>query len=203
MTKISVNAGDKYGRLTIVSEVPVSKNKWDRTPRRFSCLCDCGKTKEVAMAHLRNGRIISCGCAYGTHFHSQTALEYRTWQGMKRRCLNPNEPGYKNYGGRGIEVCERWKNSYENFYADMGPKPTKTHTLERIDNNKGYCPENCKWATRLEQQGNVRTNRLLTYDNRTMCLAAWARELGVHSSKLTYRVNKVGAERAIKSCLDQ
>jgi hypothetical protein len=105
--------------------------------------------------------------------------EHDAWRGMLARCRNPRHPSYKNYGGRGITACERW-NSFENFLDDMGKRPSPKHSLDRIDNNGNYEPGNCRWATRREQANNTRMNRFVTFDGRTMTLAQWARETGIH-----------------------
>lgn len=115
---------------------------------------------------------------------------YVTWQKMKDRCYNPNSHAYSKYGGRGIKVCERW-HDFNNFVYDMGEKPTKQHTLDRIDNDGDYCPENCRWATQLEQQNNTSYNRNITIDGKTMSTSAWCRHYGI---KLTtyYQRLKLG-----------
>lgn len=120
---------------------------------------------------------------------------YQVWKGMRKRCNNPNEPGWKNYGGRGITICERWE-SAANFIADMGERP-KGMTLERIDNTLGYSPENCKWATMKEQSLNKRNNRNLTFDGRTQCHKHWARELGIARRTLDERLIKYPIEIAL------
>lgn len=104
--------------------------------------------------------------------------EYVVWFRMRQRCYRLKETNYKNYGGRGITICDRWKNSFGNFYADMGTRP-EGHTLERIDNNGNYCPQNCRWATIREQARNKRTNDNITFNGETMCLADWAVKIGV------------------------
>lgn len=114
--------------------------------------------------------------------------EYIAWCNMKGRCLNPNDKSYGRYGARGISVCDRWLNSFENFYSDMGAKPSPAHTLERIDFNKDYCPENCKWATYKEQNRNYSRNVYIEYDGRRMCLKDWANEVGIENSLLRYRI---------------
>ena len=109
---------------------------------------------------------------------------------MINRCTNPNDPGFVNYGGRGIAVCQRWMGSFENFLADMGPRPSSGHSIDRIDNDGPYSPENCRWATRLQQNCNSRSNHLLTLDGRTMCLADWAREAGLTRGALKDRLRR-------------
>jgi hypothetical protein len=104
--------------------------------------------------------------------------EYITWNNMLQRCTNPKKDSYLRYGGRGIKVCKRWL-KFKNFVADMGIKPSPAHSIERINNSKGYCPSNCRWATRYEQRRNMRMNHWITFKGKTMCLADWARELGI------------------------
>lgn len=118
---------------------------------------------------------------------SQTLL-YWTWQRMKSRCHNPTSPDYYLYGARGIKVCDRWLESYENFYNDMGEKPDGL-SLDRINNNGNYEPENCRWATATEQANNKRNNYLLTIDGKTQTLSQWAKEKDIHHNVLLYRIN--------------
>jgi hypothetical protein len=105
--------------------------------------------------------------------------EYQAWNQMRQRCCNPKDRGFRYYGGRGICVSERWQNSFEAFFADMGPKPGPGYSLDRIDNSANYEPGNCRWATRQEQARNMRSNRLLAFGGRTMTLADWAQETGI------------------------
>jgi hypothetical protein len=143
-------SGRKVARLTIL----------ERSARRnatgsafWRCRCDCGNEIEVSGVNIRNGQTQSCGCVHITHGMTLSP-EYRIWRGMHQRCTNPNSTKYENYGGRGITVCDRWR-SFENFYADMGPRPEGL-TIERINNEQGYGPGNCKWATYSEQNLNRR-----------------------------------------------
>ena len=117
--------------------------------------------------------------------------EYRIWSAMKTRCYNPNVSHYCNYGGRGIFVCERWVNSFSSFLEDMGNRPSNSHTIERIDNNGPYSPENCRWASRLEQKQNQRMRkdaRLITMDGVCKPAGVWARELGLNKQTVYYRI---------------
>lgn len=116
--------------------------------------------------------------------------EYTAWTEMKQRCNNPNHRAYPRYGGRGIAVCQRWQESFEAFYEDMGPRPTVDDTLERLDNEKGYCPENCAWTNRTHQQNNRRTNRFITAHGKTMTISQWSREIGVGKQTLLARLNR-------------
>lgn len=150
----------KYGRLTILKEAtPVVSNS-NRKIRKFYCLCDCGVEKIIDLGALRFGSIISCGC-YNKELKTKHSLsrtkEYSSWYDMIRRCTNKNGKYYHRYGGRGIMVCDRWMN-LENFYKDMGKKPTSNHTLERINNNGNYEPKNCKWASMSDQSRNRSSN---------------------------------------------
>lgn len=115
--------------------------------------------------------------------------EYRAWQQMRLRCLDPKHAAYANYGGRGITVCDRWKSSPENFFADMGRKPTPLHELDRKDNDKGYSPENCRWATRKANDRNRRSNRMVTHGGQTHALAEWCDRLGLPRDTIKKRLD--------------
>ena len=152
----------RFGRLIAV----------EKTDRRsgghiiWKCKCDCGNETFISSGDLRSGSTQSCGClqkertseAKTTHGQSYSS-EYHTWQMMKDRCYNPNLKHYKDYGGRGITICDHWKDSFENFLADMGPKPSSKHSIDRINVNGNYDPGNCKWSTAREQIRNRRNQR--------------------------------------------
>jgi len=190
MKKIDLT-GQRFGRLTVYSRTGSDKSG----QAMWLCKCDCGNERTIRSNDLRNGQTQSCGCLQReriiqkltTHGMAETAI-YHVWSSMCQRCNNPNNAGYKNYGGRGITVCERW-NKFENFYADMGEAP-KELTIERIDNNKGYSPENCHWSTRKEQARNKRNNRIIKYQGKDQCVSAWAEEIGVGHQILQYRLKK-------------
>jgi hypothetical protein len=125
--------------------------------------------------------------------------EYRNWHNMKNRCVNPNVPEYKNYGEKGVTVCDRWLDSFENFLEDMGERPTLKHSIDRIDNNKGYSPENCRWATAKEQSRNNRRNIWFDYLGRKILLVDLAEKTGVNQSVIMRRLRKgLSFEDAIK-----
>lgn len=178
-----------YGRLTVISYQGKDKNN----NSLWLCKCSCGNTKTTRGNALSSGATKSCGClkAIGrkpTHGMCKTS-EYNIWAGMVARCNNPNKHNYYKYGGRGITVCKRWL-KFENFYKDMGPRPTLKHEIDRKDNNKGYFPGNCRWATRSENNRNTRHNHLLTYKGETKCIAAWSEETGIHEGTLRTRIRK-------------
>ena len=155
----------KFGRLTALS----SKRGPDKR-MRWRCRCDCGATIEnVRTASLINGNTKSCGCSRATFRRPVKGANYRhgayhiqgfsSYRCMIRRCYNPNDIGYKDYGKRGIRVCRRWLIDPNNFLLDMGPKPTPAHTIDRKNNNKNYTSKNCKWSTRAEQNRNQRRHQ--------------------------------------------
>lgn len=116
--------------------------------------------------------------------------EYWILDGIKQRCLNTNNPQYHNYGGRGIKICDRWKESFINFYEDMGGRPSKKHSVDRIDNNGDYRPENCRWATQKEQCNNKRTSRKLKYNEKTLTASEWGFDLGIKPNTILYRIRR-------------
>lgn len=159
----------------------------------------CPKIFNARIADMNYGRIKSCGCykkkktieKNTRHNMSDTPI-HRIWSTMKSRCNNPNHEHYKHYGGRGIKVCDRWLD-FNNFYADMGDPPFEGATLDRINNDGDYCPENCRWATRKEQATNKRDRSdavYLTHDGKTQTQAAWAKELGISPATIQSRRKK-------------
>ena len=145
--------GQRFGRLIALKQAGLSKSR----SVLWLCRCDCGVTVIVSSGNLRGGNSRSCGCRKGgvIHRHSRVGSRtYHSWSAMLQRCNNPNNVGYKNYGGRGITVCQPWQ-TFANFLADMGERPPG-RTLDRIDNDRGYSPDNCRWATYSEQTTNQR-----------------------------------------------
>ena len=152
--------GQTFGRLVIIAPAESRKKH-----TFWLCECSCGTIKEISAHDLTSGRTISCGCqksestAFRNFVHGAVGTrEYRIWKGMRQRCLNANNPGFINYGGRGIFICDRWINSFANFISDMGPCPEGL-SIERVNNNGWYEPSNCKWATPKEQRANQRPPR--------------------------------------------
>lgn len=146
------------------------------------CDCDCGVRKSIRGAHLKAGRIRSCGCwqeASRIKHGSINTRAYSSWKNMMQRCTNPKKTGYQNYGGRGISVCDRWTN-FANFFADMGERPLH-YSLERKDNNAGYSPENCEWASRSQQNRNMRLKRSNKTGYKGVC---WSQERGKYVAQI-------------------
>lgn len=152
------------------------------------CMCDCGLETSFASRSLTSGERRSCGCLSRKKQSIKNTPEYNCWAMMRRRCNNQRDKCFFNYGGRGIAVCDRWNKSFTNFISDMGPKPTKSHTIERVNNDGPYSPENCRWATRAEQMRNNRKTHFLTFEGKTMCLTDWAKEIGVKKCTLHLRL---------------
>jgi len=185
---VSSRVGEVFGRLTALSVVSES----ERT--KMLCRCSCGKECEVTVSHLVTGHTRSCGCLQrertstaNTQGRKSTSAEYHCWFNILSRCLNPTNKFYDYYGGRGITVCTRWLDVH-NFYADMGPRPSKDHSIDRIDNNGPYCKENCRWATKKEQMRNRRVARILSHNGVSLTLSEWSEKLGISKDTLASRL---------------
>lgn len=191
MARNPVKEHQQFGLLITVCRA--GKNKHGQA--LWWCKCVCGNTKQASAPHLKLGKVKSCGCATDRlrseslikHGFSHTP-EYHVWYNMMQRCLNPEHKSYKDYGARGISVSVSWR-EFEAFYADMGERP-RGKTLDRVDNDKDYSSENCRWATALEQGQNKRNNRLVTRDDRTQTVAAWCRELGLNPQTVKSRIHR-------------
>lgn len=158
--------------------------------RSIICKCECGNEKEIRTHDFLTGRSKNCGC-YNEHakHNLSNSSEYGIWKGMRRRCCNPSDNRYKDYGGRGIKVCDKWMNSFEEFYKDIGPRPSKEHTIDRIDNNGNYEPGNVKWSTIEEQCGNKRNTRWLEYEGVKKRISEWSKIVNIPQNTLRGRID--------------
>lgn len=180
-------AGQKFGRLLVLEYIPNSHSKW-------LCQCDCGNKVTVTSVNLKNGHTQSCGCLnldnHTKHGGRHTRL-YKIWIGMKTRCYNKKAKQYENYGGRGITICEEWKNDFIKF-RDWAIKNGYENnlTLDRIDVNGNYEPHNCRWATTKQQQNNKRNNFFIEYNNERKTIAEWSALRGIRQDTLRNRIVK-------------
>lgn len=206
MSKLIDLTGQKFGRLTVIERAGSDKYK----NAMWLCKCDCEKQAKCVVngSYLRQGLSQSCGCynrelnseRMKTHGESKTRL-YKLWVGMKTRCYNQNRKSYKYYGAEGKAVCDEWKDSFKAFYDwSMSNGYQDNLTIERIDNSKGYSPDNCKWATMKEQSNNTRRNHLIEYKGKKQNLTQWAEELNINYNSLESRVNRLhwDVDRAFK-----
>lgn len=211
MIKVNDLSGKTFGRLKVISYAEKKNNK-----HYWLCQCECGNSAIIRSDMFISGNTSSCGCfgkeqrSKATTKHGQSKKlrngvraktpEYTAWCKMKDRCYKKTEKCYKNYGGRGIVVCERWRNSFEHFFLDMGTKPSPSHSLDRFpDNNGNYVPENCRWATKEQQCNNYRRNIFITYNNEIKTLMQWSIELGFNYNKVRLKIkNKIPFELALK-----
>jgi hypothetical protein len=191
-------SGQRFGRLLVIERVPAKPRKVN-----FLCQCDCGKTAIVDSHHLKIGKTKSCGC-WNTdcrikYDHSRLVRktpEYIAYHSMIQRCYKEGSQNWPRYGARGIGVCERWRKGFEFFYADMGNRPSKKHSLDRIDNDGDYSPENCRWATSHVQMNNIRANHWLTCDGISLTIMQWSRVYGVAETTIHTRLRKGWPEEA-------
>ena len=186
--RTQVNIGEKHGLLTVVEEVEPFRTGNIRI-RVFRLKCECGNTTEARMANVRSGAVSSCGCARKKYKNGEhQSPTYVSWDAMKQRCLNPNNPFYHNYGGRGITVCDSWL-KFRPFLSDMGLRPSLDYSIDRYPNNYGaYEPGNCRWATRKQQNRNRRGNVMLEFNGEASSLTEWAERAGMSLSTLRCRV---------------
>lgn len=188
MTKVKNIVGLKVGLLTVIERA--GRDKFYAA--LWKCSCECGNFKNYTTGSLLSGNYKTCGCrtlkkARRKKINPKSGLrEYKIWRGMLRRCNNKNYPFFKSYGGRGIRVCDRWTNSYENFIADMGKSPTPKHSIDRIDNSGNYEPGNCRWATQKEQMAN--TSRTIKVGNKSLLQAS--KDLGVLYGTVLARIKR-------------
>lgn len=178
-----------FGRLTV--KLRASNNKYGHA--QWECICSCGATKIIPVGSLRSGRTTSCGCYHKeqvtTHGLKQSP-EYVIWCSIKARCYNSKHPYYDIYGGRGIAMSDEWKDSFEAFYRDMGPRPTENHSIDREKNNEGYSKKNCRWATDIEQGNNRSNNLFYEFMGEKKTLSQWCRELNLHYGTIYSRLQQ-------------
>lgn len=182
--------GQRFGKLLVVSSAGSIKKK-SGADSAWECMCDCGNTIVRRGSVLRlSGPWTSCGCSRKwNRRHGMTGTQvYCTWVRIIGRCYNKKNNSYKDYGGRGIRVCPRWRSSFEKFCEDMGDRPSALHSIERKNNSLGYCPSNCCWALKKQQARNTRTNRFLTFGGHTKCIAEWAEEIGIEPRNIYARI---------------
>lgn len=195
------HTGKKFGRLTVLCFIGRKTHPSGLRNILWGCRCDCGNLTQVYANGIGSKHTQSCGClhrerataASTTHGATRKGTEqqeYSIWLDMRRRCHNPKNKSYRYYGARGISVCPEWRKSFESFIGDIGSRPSPEHTLEREDNNKGYSPENCRWATRVEQAQNRRSNRVLTLNGESHYLSEWARLKGLTVQTLHNRLRR-------------
>lgn len=189
--------GRTFGRLKVeglARRARPGKHYW-------KCICECGKRCEIQGGSLRTGHTISCGCWHREvietqklkHGHTrkhQPTPEYEVWCGIIKRCCNQNAREFKWYGGRGIQICERWRSSFAAFLEDVGLRPSPRHSIDRIDTNGHYEPNNVRWATQKEQMRNQRRNRMLTINGETHCVSEWAEIAGIKRELIKDRLKK-------------
>lgn len=194
MPRANIQIGQKFNRLTVIGTGTTAIGLFG-----WKCRCVCGKEGFFQSNRLTSGHVKSCGCyqrdslrarrlKHGAKSGGNVTQEYRIWSGMKQRCLNPKAPNFVNYGGRGIKVCARWVNSFDNFLADIGPIPTPKHSIERNDNNGNYEPSNCVWADRKTQALNTRRNKWILFKGESKTLGQWGISTGMGRDVIAARL---------------
>lgn len=192
MQRRKISVGDTFGQL-IIQEIlePVGAGKNKR--QYYMCLCQCGEVTKVRRDSLTSGHTTSCGC----YSIAQTILrstkhggcgtpEYQTWINIRKRCYWEGHDHFEHYGGKGIQVCDKWRDDFQAFLDDVGYRPSSQHSIERIDFNGDYEPSNVKWATQIEQARNKSNNRLIEYLGKTRCVAEWAQIYNISPCKIHY-----------------
>lgn len=188
--------GQRFGRLVVIGRGADYLTSGGHKFARWRCKCDCGNIVLVKSVHLRNGITKSCGCISAELLEKRNRVHgmrytklYEVWKGMKSRCENPKHIGFKDYGGRGISVCEEWRDDFLQFYEwAVGHGYADGLTIDRIDNEKGYSPENCRWVTRAFQNAHKRNNHLIEFSGQIHTLAEWARLTGIDHTVILDRL---------------
>ena len=205
MLKIDMT-NKRFGRLVVIEQ-----SEYIKPGRpRWLCRCDCGNKAVYDGSILRSGDAVSCGClkkelakenaiAHITHGKTKTRL-YRIWFNMKCRCYKKSAPDFSRYGGRGITVCEEWRKSFQSFYDWATSNGYQENlSIDRIDVNGNYCPENCRWADATTQHNNTRSNHYVTFNGETLTISQWAARYGINKNTLLSRLTRYGwsVERAL------
>lgn len=189
--------GQRFGLWVVVADAGS-----DHRGRIAAVKCDCGTEKTLRIYPLLYGRSVSCGCLRAAFnvsrsVHGQSgSMTWASWRAMRERCSSVKHKNFADYGGRGIAVCSRWS-EFSNFLADMGERPSRGHTIDRIDVNGNYEPSNCRWSTRSEQMRNTRTNRRIEFRGENLTLAEWSKRLGLNHHAVSYRLKHWPVERAL------
>lgn len=181
--------GKRFNKLVVLGFAESRRRPCGATRSYWRCKCDCGNITIVNQSHLKDGRTKSCGCLKRTTKSHKRI--HRIWKGMKDRCLNPNYHSYSRYGGRGITICDEWindSNAFERWAVSNGYSDELS--IDRIDNDKGYSPDNCRWVDKITQQNNTSSNLYLEYAGRKLTASEWARELGISRSVIYERHKK-------------
>lgn len=185
--------GMRFHKLVVLYQISGSR----KSPSKVICQCDCGNTTMQFKNNVTSGKVKSCSChknrlAKENHLkHGMHGTKiYAVWASMIQRCCNPKNKSFHNYGGRSIQVCIAWQSSFEQFYKDVGNRPTPAHTLDRIDNSSNYEPDNIKWSLVDEQANNKRTNHLIEYNDEKLTMSQAARKFNISYSKLKRRIYK-------------
>lgn len=194
MSKAIDITGQKFGKLTAIKLHHIKRYE-SCTKRYWLCKCECGNSAIVSQGQLTCGKTKSCGCMQSLYFETKHKMAhtrlYNTWENMRKRCYKKQDKHYKWYGARGIKTCEEWKNDFVPFMNwALNNGYNEKLTLDRIDVNKDYTPENCRWVNWITQQRNKRSNHLLTYKNKTLCISEWADIYNINRSTLSYRIKK-------------
>ncbi len=197
--------GKRYGKLVVLERGEDYVSPSGYVAANWICKCDCGKNVLVRGCNLKSGATTSCGCERILHpnryVHGMKGSRlYSIWKGMKTRCFNENDASYPDYGGRGITLCDEWENDFLAFYTwSVNNGYNERLSIDRINNNGNYCPDNCRWADRETQGNNQRTNHLLTYGGETLTMSQWAKKTGIGYYKLKDRIDKLhwSTERAL------
>lgn len=194
MKKYRDLTGMKFGKLTAIT--PVNEKLGSGHHKRWICNCECGNTTIVSSDHLIKGETQSCGCR--NHGKSNTRI-FRIWKNMKRRCNDPTDEQYRRYGGRGIKVCDEWHKDFMKFYNwSMENGYSDKLSIDRINNDKGYCPENCRWTTMKIQANNTSRNTRVKYNGETHTIAEWSDITEIKQNTITYRLKRGwSVERAL------